>query len=603
MTNRLSGHSAHVEAILNTVGEGIITVDTSQVIRLANQEAERIFGYQPDGLYGVMLQALMPEKYRARHQAGFSRAVSSEELQTSGEYLELEGLRKDGEVFPLEIRFISLVVEGERFYTASVRDITVRKRAQALRQEAEAAATAAEQANQAKSAFLANMSHELRSPLNAIIGFSQLLQRSDEVGEGQRENVRVIGRSGEHLLALINDVLEMSRIEAGRTVLEEGAFNLHELIHSLVDMFRVRVRDKALRLSCVLGEEVPQYVHADEGKLRQILINLLGNAVKFTQKGGVHVEAHSTTERLVVEVADSGPGIAPEELETLFDAFVQTQSGRKAQTGTGLGLAISQRFAQLMGGRIEVKSAVDEGSTFRLDQPLTPAQASEVPSAEVDRRIVGLAEGQGEWRILAVDDQTDTRRLLRQVLEPLGFQVREAADGREGIQVWREWQPQLIWMDVRMPVMDGYEATRRIKESAGGDETKIIALTASAFEEDRRKAFDAGCDGFVPKPFRERELFDKMTAHLGVTFVYADEEVSSEVTIELDGEALGVMPESWRQAVRQAARTADGEALDELIEAIPASDVLLAQQLREMVQNFRFKELMRLTSEPPGSSS
>ncbi len=602
MTKRLSGHSAHIEAILNTVGEGIITADTEQVILLANQEAERIFGYQQDELYGVTLQALMPEKYRARHHTGFSRAVSSQELLTSGKYLELEGLRKDGEVFPLEIRFTSLIVEGERFFTASVRDITARKRAQALRHDAEVAATEAEQANEAKSAFLANMSHELRSPLNAIIGFSQLLQRSDEVGEGQRESVRIIGRSGEHLLALINDVLEMSRIEAGRTVLEESAFDLPGLINSIVDMFRLTAQDKGLQLSCVLGEEVPRYAYADEGKLRQILINLLGNAIKFTQVGGVHVEVHSSAGRLIVEVADSGPGIAPEELETLFDVFVQTQSGRQTHTGTGLGLAISQRFAQLMGGDIEVDSAVDRGSTFRLEQPLAPAQANDLPSSEVDRKVLHLADGQAEWRILAVDDQADTRRLLRQVLEPLGFQVREASDGQEGIQVWREWQPQLIWMDMRMPVMDGYEATRQIRESVEGKGTRIIALTANAFEEDRQKVLDAGCDDFVRKPFREAELFEKMVTYLGVSFVYADDDLSSEETVELDGEALEVMPESWRQAVRQAALTADGEALNDLIEVIPLKEALLSQQLREMVRDFRFRELIRLTTDPPGSS-
>ena len=256
-----------------------------------------------------------------------------------------------------------------------------------------------------------------------------------------------------------------------------------------------------------------------------------------------------------------------------------------------------------MDGRIQVKSTVDQGSTFRLDQPVALARAEAVPSAEADRRIVGLAEGQAEWRILAVDDQEDNRRLLRQVLEPLGFQVREAANGQEGIQVWREWRPQLIWMDMRMPVMDGYEATRQIKASAGGAETRIIALTASAFEEDRHKVLDAGCDDFMRKPFREGELLDKMAAHLGVAFVYADEGASSEVAAELDGTALAVMPEDWRQAMGQAALSADAQALEELLEAIPAAHAPLAHQLGEMVHDFRFEELIRLTTETtPGSN-
>lgn len=230
LTKRISGHLAHVEAILNTVGEAIITVDTSQVIRLVNREAERIFGYEPDALYGVPLEALMPEQYRARHHAGFSRAVSNEELRTSADYLELEGLRKDGVVFPLDIRFTSLVVEGERFFTASIRDITERKRAQAEQQKAEAEAAAAEQANRAKSAFLANMSHELRTPLNAILGYAQILSKEEGLNEKQRSNMATIQHSGEHLLSLINDILDMSKIEAGRIELEPNEFSLPELL-------------------------------------------------------------------------------------------------------------------------------------------------------------------------------------------------------------------------------------------------------------------------------------------------------------------------------------------------------------------------------------
>ena len=461
-------------------------------------------------------------------------------------------------------------------------------------QQAEAAAEKAEEANRAKSAFLANMSHELRTPLNAILGFSQLLQHSGEVGEGQRDNVQIISRSGEHLLALINDVLEMSRIEAGRTVLEEEVFELPLLLESVVDMFRLRAEGKGLSLLCDYDEELPRYVRADQGKLRQMLINLLGNAVEFTREGGVSMRAKWAEGQLRCEVEDTGQGIAPEELETLFEAFVQTRSGRQARTGTGLGLAISWQFARLMGGEIVVQSQVDVGSIFRLCIPLVPASAEGLPRAPDSRRVVGLAEGHPAYRILIVEDGADNRRLLRQVLEPLGFQVREAENGAVGVEVWRAWQPQLIWMDMRMPVLDGYASTRQIRESAGGEKTRIIALTASAFEEDRQQVLTAGCDDFVRKPFRVEEILDKLAEHLGLTWVYAEEEGGASEGEELTSADLEAMPQAWRQAVFQAASIADAEQLLELIADIPSAQVALTQALRDKVHGFGFEEIIRL---------
>ncbi len=468
---------------------------------------------------------------------------------------------------------------------------------QEAQQQAEKAADEARAANQAKSAFLANMSHELRTPLNAILGFAQLLERSTQLKSSEHENLGIIRRSGEHLLALINDVLEMSRIEAGRTVLEETAFDLCEMLDSLSDMFRLRAEDKGLMLRCEKTAELPCYVRMDEGKLRQILINLLGNAIKFTPQGEVVLRAQWDAGRLIIAVTDTGAGIASAEQAQLFDAFVQTQSGRRAQAGTGLGLAISQQFAQLMGGQISVSSQVDQGSTFRLDLPVALTEAAEVPEVQrTARRVVALAPGQPQYRVLIVEDGEDNRRLLRQVLEPLGFQVREAIDGQQGVEQWREWRPQLVWMDMRMPVLDGYEATRQIRTIPGNENTKIIALTASAFEEDRQKVLHAGCDDFVCKPFREEELFAKMHEHLGLVYVYEDEGEGETAQSKLTREALAVLPAAWRHAVYEAAEVANEEAIEAQLAALGEEHTGLAQALRTMVHDFRFDEIMALTA-------
>jgi two-component system sensor histidine kinase ChiS len=339
---------------------------------------------------------------------------------------------------------------------------------------------AAEAANRAKSVFLANMSHEFRTPLNAVLGFGQLMLktatgagRSEPTSSEQRENLEVIVRSGEHLLGLINDVLEMSKIEAGRATLNERPLDLLRMLEGLEEMFALRAHQKGLSLHFELAPGLPRYVVADEGKLRQILMNLLGNAVKFTWRGGVMLRAQGEQVdtdgfRLHVEVEDSGPGISPDDLDRIFEPFVQSVEGRQDQEGTGPGLSISRQFARLMGGDITVESEQGDGSTFMLDVPLRRIETAELPGATVRRRAIGLEPGQPIYRLLIVDDKEVNRQLLRRMLEPFGFEIREAADGAEAVELWKTWEPHLIWMDIRMPVMDGYDATRAIKASLKG---------------------------------------------------------------------------------------------------------------------------------------
>jgi signal transduction histidine kinase/ActR/RegA family two-component response regulator len=397
-------------------------------------------------------------------------------------------------------------------------------------QEAEKAQAKAESADRAKSQFLANMSHELRTPLNAILGFTQLMLRSRSNSAGvsdaiapqtQQRYLDTINRSGEHLLALINNVLEMSKIEAGRITFQATNFDLYALLDTLQQMLRLKAESKGLQLKFERSRDVPQFVCTDETKLRQVLINLLGNAIKFTQVGSVTLRVERREEdSLYFAVIDTGPGIAATERDRLFEPFVQTATGVHSQEGTGLGLSISRKFVQLMGGEIAVESTVDQGSIFQFEiqVELATDRAIELPKQE--RSIVGLAAGQIAYRILVVDDKLENRQLLVELLIPIGFEVQTATNGQKAIGLWQSWQPHLIWMDIRMPVMDGYVATQQIKASSLPSPI-IIALTGSAFEEELQVALAAGFDDFVRKPFRTETIFAKMAEYLGVCYVCA----------------------------------------------------------------------------------
>jgi CheY-like chemotaxis protein/anti-sigma regulatory factor (Ser/Thr protein kinase) len=459
----------------------------------------------------------------------------------------------------------------------------------------------------------------LRTPLNAILGFSQLMLRDASLTAEQRENLETIGRSGEHLLTLINDVLEMSKIEAGRTTLSEQSLDLHRLLEAMRDMFHLRATDKGLQLILARSPQVPRYVRTDEGKLRQVLMNLLSNAVKFTREGGVTLRVGSEEQDrcalLHFEVEDTGVGIAPHELETLFDPFVQTTSGQITQQGTGLGLAISQEFVKLLGAKITVSSELDVGSVFRFDLRVKLAPQSEVQEREPSRQVIGLEPNQPVYRLLVVEDREASRQLLVKLLAslgvpPVGFEIRAARNGQEAIASWEAWEPHLIWMDMRMPVMDGHQATRHIKSTTRGQATVIIALTASAFEEERKVILSEGCDGFVRKPFREAEIFDALARHLGVRFVYADADAEAQSSAAdqtardatllaewLGPETSSALPANWTYRLREAAIQADGDMILDLAEQIRGQHAPAADALGTLVRSFRFDIVMDVAQE------
>lgn len=473
------------------------------------------------------------------------------------------------------------------------------------RQQLEIKAQEAETANRAKSLFLANMSHELRTPLNAILGFAQLMERDERLTPSQQESLAIINRSGEHLLNLINDVLEMSKIEAGRIVVNQESFDLHQLLQTIREMFQFRAESKQLSFNFVLAPDVPQYIVSDCRKLRQVLINLLSNAIKFTAQGGVTLRVSSvispaslTTESekqpitIDFEVTDTGKGIAPEELQHLFQPFVQTTTGIESEGGTGLGLSISSQFVELMGGKIEAKSKVGEGSIFSFQIQATLSDSS-VLKSKSEVKIEHIAPNEPNYRILVVDDQEANCQLLKKLLQTVGFQTQIAQNGQEAIAIWQTWQPHLIWMDMRMPVMDGYTATEKIKQHHDCN-TVIIALTASAFEEQRAKILTAGCDDFVRKPFQETIILEKMAQHLGVKYIYKKEAISDSTSL-VTTEDLSFMSAQWIEQLQQAAIAVDADSLTELINQIPATHHSVALQLTELVDSYDFDAIIDLT--------
>jgi PAS domain S-box-containing protein len=578
---------------------------------------EQIWGRTCESLYQnprSWLESVHPEE-----QSPMAVALERQ-IRDTAEFDETYRIvRPDGEIRWIRARSFPIQHHKSFRFVGIAEDISDRKLAEETLQQAK---LAAEAANQAKSAFLANMSHELRTPLNAILGFAQLMNRSYSLSPEHKKNLDIITRSGEHLLTLINQILDVSKIEAGRTSLNQASFDLHLFLHDLEDMFQLKANKKRLQLLFNQSPDVPRYVCTDEVKLRQVVINLLSNAMKFTEEGTVSVRVRRGTvphtqeqgefsasssppSRITFEVEDTGSGIAPDELEEIFEAFVQTRTGQQLQEGTGLGLAIARKFVQLMGGEISVSSQEGHGTIFKFDIQVSIAEAPDVERQSPTHRVIALDSNQPRYRILIVDDALDNRQVLIGLLAPVGFEVKEATNGLEAIAIWEAWEPHLILMDMRMPVMDGYEATKRIKSTLKGQATAIIAVTASGLDEGRSIALSTGCDDFIRKPFKEAEIFDALHQYIGVNFVYEQSAVSPIPTAAetdiLIPSALATLPPDLVAGFHTALIELDVQQIQTFITEIRAHNELLANALATFANNFQYEELLNLIRPAGGS--
>jgi PAS domain S-box-containing protein len=582
---------AKFHRLLEAAPDAVVVMNETGEIVLVNAQLEKLFGYARQELVGLSIAKLVP--------VGLLESQQGLVTKTG---LELVGLHKDGSEFPTELT-LSLV-EGEKgvLTTCAIRDITGRKLVEQeildLNGRLKLSAEQAQAANRTKSAFLSTMSHEIRTPMNAVLGYTQLMLRDPTLRNDIAENLRIVNRNGEHLLTIINDVLDMAKIDAGRIEIKPAPFDIAVFMSDLVAMFGQRAHAKDLRFDHFLDGEPFDCIIADEGKIHQVLVNLLGNAIKFTARGRVclRLSLNRRTDNgtwLTAEVEDTGPGIALDEQANLFQPFSQTQAGLNTVGGTGLGLAISRQLAILMGGDIALSSTPGIGSVFQFEIPVVPGNTG-LPAKELARgQVIGLRNTGETPRILIADDKVDNRDWLFKLLTSVGFSVREAANGETAILAWEEWNPHAILMDVHMPLMGGIEAMAKIRALPAGEKTVIITLTASAMADERQLALENGATDFLSKPCREEELLEKLQSHLGLAYRY--EELPANTASPLTPEQLRHFPPNLLTNLLNATLNGNKGDLDTLILEVKESvSERSAQALQELADSYEYDRLVQL---------
>ena len=460
--------------------------------------------------------------------------------------------------------------------------------------------------------FLANMSHELRSPLNAILGFGQIMEQEVDTIPESQENIAIINRSGERLLSIINDIVDLAKIETNRLTLEQNNIDFYAWLDNLEQSLSFQANNQGWSVVLIRQPDLPQYVVIDERRLGQILRNLINYCLdaqpndhgstnvklkvsSILCEDTVQTNQQESSARYLIgfEVENHNLVIPATELATLFDPTTRVE---RQLEGSSLNLPISYKLAQLMGGELKVSNhkVTQIGIIFALKIPTTRVIGEKLQAPATLKKVIGLESPQTEYRILIVDDSKANRKIMTTLLEPIGFKVKEAVNGREAIDVWLSWQPHMIWMDLRMPVMNGYEATERIKSYSPAIRTPIVALSASTLEEEKLLFEAAGCDDFVGKPFSKNTIFDKIAQHLGIRYVYEEVDLAQAQDFKLTPEALSVMPQQWLNRVEEAANVLDRELLINLLQQIPPEQANLKNALQKQIDNFDFDKILNL---------
>lgn len=586
-TQELQQSEEKTLSIIENALDGIISIDESGIIQSSNPAAEKIFGYQASELIGKNISILMPEPYKSEHNGYLKKYLSTGVTKVLGFTRELEGLRMDGAIFPMDISVSEMYQGEQRFFNGMVRDITKRKEAE---NKINQAREIAESANQAKSIFISSMSHEIRTPMNAILGYSQILERDKELNDKQKNGVESIHRAGKHLLGIINDILDFSKIEAGNLELHPHDFDLGSLVEDLQVIFSEKCREKKLELRSEGVQEGQKiHVHAEATKLRQVLVNLIGNAVKFTESGSVSLRVMPLAgDQFYFEVKDTGQGIPPDKLKGIFDSFQQDEEGVK-KGGAGLGLAISKKIVAAMGGELEVESESGKGSRFFFSINLPPAKEDVEEKDDRLTKVIGLVPGQSVKAVL-MDDNRDNLNVLAETLKEVGVQTIEAESGIEGLKKIREAGPDIIFVDYQMPGMNGLEVTKIVQGEYGKEKIKIVMISASTFDHHREMYLKEGVHGFVGKPFIRAEILGVLARLLNVQFEYEEELLSAGVPAakEIDFSATQLPPElhkSIKELVSMGLLADLEESLSQ-VESCGPGGPSLAAHLKKLVEQF-----------------
>jgi PAS domain S-box-containing protein len=596
MIERLAHSEARAHLILDTAHDAFVGINSRGEIIEWNAQAEAIFGWTREDVVGASLaETIVPPSYRAAHLRGLRRFHETGEAPLVSQRLELTALHRDGHEFPIEITITRPVPAGDGyFFGAFLRDISERKRQE---EELRRAKEAAEAATRAKSEFLANMSHELRTPLNGVLGYAQLLQRDPAVTQSQRDGLETIARCGSYLLELINDVLDLSRIEAERVNHDPNPTDVRQLLDDLERVIAPAAGRKGLALRFELDARLPARVLLDRRHVRQVLLNLIGNAIKFTSQGSVRISVVPSGSRIRFDVIDTGAGVEPEHLQDIFQAFHQTRSGASAG-GTGLGLTISQRLVRAMQGTLSVESALGKGSRFFFDLPLIPADGpAEIAATGYEVTADARLAPGVRLTALVADDNAVNRHILASLLESAGVHVITAAGGLEAVEHARRYQPDVILMDRRMRDLDGYDATRRIHADPVTAQVPVIAVSASTFSDSHEAAREAGCIDFIAKPVRAELLYTLLHRHLGVAFVAGGSDAAAAVgASDPPIVVTRTTAEGIARRLRAAASVGDVAAIDALAsELIGVGDMSeLGRRVAHLKSGFDFEAIVRL---------